>query len=30
MDGFDAEGVRVRDVRLRDEDGADGGGGVEA
>ena len=30
MDGFDAEVVRVGDVRLRDEDGADGGRGVEA
>lgn len=30
MDGFDAEGVRVREGGLRDEEGADGGGGVEA
>ena len=30
VDGFYAEGVRVRDVGLRDEDGADWGGGVEA
>ena len=30
VDGFDAEGVRVRDVGLRDEEGADGRGGVEA
>lgn len=30
VDGFDAEGVRVREGGLRDEEGADGGGGVEA
>lgn len=30
MDGLDAEGVRVREGGLRDEEGADGGGGVEA
>ena len=30
VDGFDAEVVRVGDVLLRDEDGADGRGGVEA
>ena len=30
VDGFDAEVVRIRDGGLRHEDGADGGGGVEA
>lgn len=30
MDGFDAEGVRVWEGVARDEEGADGGGSVEA
>ena len=30
VDGFDAEGVRVGDVRWHDEDGANGRGGVES
>lgn len=30
VDGSDAEAVRVGDLLLRDEDGTDGGGGVEA
>lgn len=30
VDGFDAEGVRVWEGVARDEEGADGGGGVEA
>ena len=30
VDGLDAQGVRVRDLRPRDENGADGRGGVEA